>query len=67
MHIREVRTARKFGDFVLKQNHRNKIDLKYLPEIPRQALSNEVPRIYLFVVIMLMFTDVRDIMQAYTS
>ncbi len=50
MHIREVRTARKFGDFVLKQNHRNKIELKYLPEIPKQVLSNEVPRIYIFVV-----------------
>ena len=50
MHIKEVRTARRFGDFILKQNHRNKINIKYLPEIPRQVLYNEVPRIYLFVV-----------------
>jgi len=49
MHIKEVKTARKFGDFILKQNHRNKIDIKYLPEIPRQVLYNEVPRIYLLL------------------
>jgi hypothetical protein len=50
MHINQVRTAKKFGNFVLKQNHRNKIDINYLPDIPRQVLYNEIPRIYLFVV-----------------
>jgi len=33
MQIREVKTAIKVGDFVLRQNHRNKIDIKYLPTL----------------------------------
>lgn len=50
MKITDVKTAKKFGDFVLKQNHRNKIDITYLPNVPKQVLYNEIPRIYLFVV-----------------
>nr|AQS34705.1 hypothetical protein [uncultured archaeon] len=49
MHIREVRTAIKIGDFVLKQNHRNKIDIKYLSTINRTILTDDIARIYLFV------------------
>ena len=50
MNIKQVKTAIKIGDFVLKQNHRNKIDLKYLSEINKDVLNDDVARIYLFVV-----------------
>lgn len=33
MNIRDVKTAIKVGDFVLKKNHRNHIDIKYLPTL----------------------------------
>jgi len=33
MKIKNVKTAIKVGDFVLKQNHRNHIDIKYLPTL----------------------------------
>ncbi|MDP2951239.1 MAG: hypothetical protein Q8N55_02540, partial [bacterium] len=49
MHIKEVKTAIKIGDFVLKQSHRNKINLKYLPNLSRQILTDNLARIYLFV------------------
>ena len=50
MKIEEVKTARKLGDFVLKQNHRNKIDINYLDDISKEVLNDEIPRVYLFVV-----------------
>ncbi len=50
MKIKEVKTAIKVGDFVLKQNHRNKIDIKYLPNITKEVLNDDIARIYLFVV-----------------
>lgn len=49
MNIKDVKTAIKIGDFVLKQNHKNKIDIKYLPTISKEVLSDETPRVYLFV------------------
>lgn len=49
MHIKEVKTAIKIGDFVLKNNHRNKIDLKYLPNLDNKILTDDSARIYLFV------------------
>lgn len=49
MKINEVKTAIKIGDFVLKQNHRNKIDIKYLSNISKDVLNDNVARIYLFV------------------
>jgi len=49
MHIREVKTATKLGDFALKQNHRNKINIKYLPNLGKDVLYDETPRVYLFV------------------
>ena len=49
MDIKEVKTAKKLGDFVLKQNHRNKININYLPSIDKKILSDDSPRIYLFV------------------
>ena len=49
MKIKEVKTAVKVGDFVLKQNHRNKIDIKYLSNISKSVLNDNIARIYLFV------------------
>ena len=50
MNIKQVKTAIKIGDFVLKQNHRNKIDIKYLPNISNKVLTDETPRVYLLIV-----------------
>jgi hypothetical protein len=50
MNINQVKTAVKIGDFVLKQNHRNKIDIKYLSDISKDVLNNDIARIYLFVI-----------------
>lgn len=49
MNIDEVKTAIKVGDFVLKQKHRNKIDIKYLPELGNKVLADNSARIYLIV------------------
>ena len=48
MNINKVKNAKKIGDFVLEKNHRNKIDLKYLPNIPKKILLDETPRVYIF-------------------
>ena len=50
MNINEVKTAKKMGDFILKNNHRNKIDIAYLDTISKQELQDNSPRIYLMVV-----------------
>ena len=50
MKISEVKTAIKIGDFILKQNHKNKIDIKYLHNINKDVLNDNIARIYLFVV-----------------
>ncbi len=50
MKISEVNTAVKVGDFILKQNHRNKIDIRYLTTISREFLEENLARVYLFVV-----------------
>jgi len=49
MNINEVKTAKKLGNFVLKQNHRNKININYLSTIDKRILQDDSPRIYLFV------------------
>lgn len=49
MNIKEVKTAIKIGDFVLKNNHRNKIYLEYLPILSNEILIDDSARIYLFV------------------
>ena len=49
MNIKEVKTATKIGDFILKKDHRNKIDIKYLSNISKDILIDETPRVYLFV------------------
>ncbi|MFA7243927.1 MAG: hypothetical protein WC080_01390 [Patescibacteria group bacterium] len=47
MHISDVKTAIKIGDFVLKANHRNKIELKYSKEIENSTLVDDRARIYI--------------------
>ena len=47
MHIKDVKTAIKIGDFVLIRNH--KIDLKYLSNIDKKILTDDSARIYLMV------------------
>jgi len=49
MHISEVKTATKIGDFILRNNHRNKIDMHYLPDLSKEVLNDDTARIYLFV------------------
>ncbi len=49
MNIKDVKTAIKIGDFVLKQNHRNKIGLKYLSTLSNKILTDDSARIYLIV------------------
>lgn len=48
MNITEVTTARKIGDFVLRQASPNKIDIKYLSDIGLPTLTDNSARIYLF-------------------
>lgn len=47
MNIKDVKTAIKVGDFKLRQNHRNKIDIKYLPNLINKMLTDDSARIYL--------------------
>ncbi len=49
MNIKDVKTAIKVGDFVLKRKHRNKIDIKYSANISKKVLTDNVARIYLIV------------------
>lgn len=49
MDVKDVKTAKKIGDFVLRNNSRNKIDMKYLSEIDRETLTDDSPRVYLIV------------------
>ena len=49
MHIKDVKTAIKIGDFVLRKNGRNKIDIKYLPDLDNKILTDDSARIYLIV------------------
>ena len=47
MNIKEVKTAIKIGDFILRQNHKNKIDIRYLSNIDKKILTDNSARIYL--------------------
>lgn len=49
MNIRKVKTAIKIGDFILRQNHKNKIDIRYLPNIDTKILRDNAARIYLII------------------
>lgn len=47
MHINEVKTAIKVGDFVLRKGNRNKINFQFSPELDKKTLSDDAARIYL--------------------
>lgn len=47
MHIKEVKTAIKVGDFVLRKGNRNKISFQFSPELDKRVLSDDAARIYL--------------------
>jgi len=49
MKIKDVKTAMKVGDFVLRKEGRNKIDIKYLPNIDNKILTDNSARVYLIV------------------
>jgi len=49
MHIKDVKTAIKVGNFILRSSHRNKIDIRYLPSISDKTLTDDTARIYLIV------------------
>ena len=49
MNIKEVKTAKKVGDFKLKENHRNHIDIQYLPNFSNKVLTDNTARVYLIV------------------
>ncbi len=49
MDIKDAKTAIKVGDFVLRKNHSNKIDIKYLPILSNGMLTDDSARIYLIV------------------
>lgn len=49
MNIKDVKTAIKIGDFKLRRNHKNKIDIKYLPNLGNKILTDDSARIYLIV------------------
>jgi len=48
MNIKDVKTAIKIGDFVLRNNHKNKININYLSNIDKKILTDESARIYIF-------------------
>lgn len=47
MNIKDVKTAIKVGDFALKKNHRNHIDIKYLSTLNNKVLADNSARVYL--------------------
>lgn len=47
MNIKDVKTAIKVGDFFLKKNDRNHIDIKYLPTLGNKILTDNSARVYL--------------------
>jgi len=47
MKIKDVKTAIKVGDFALKQNHRNRIDINYLQILGNKVLTDNSARVYL--------------------
>ncbi|MGD0976737.1 MAG: hypothetical protein ABR875_00345 [Minisyncoccia bacterium] len=49
MNIKDVKTAIKVGDFVLRKNHRNKIDIKYLSSLSSDILTDNSARVYLII------------------
>ena len=50
MNIKEVKTAIKVGDFILKNNSPNRIDIRYLSTLKKDTLEDDSARVYLIVV-----------------
>ena len=49
MKITDVKTAIKIGDFILRENNKNKINIEYLKNLSNEILTDNLPRVYLFV------------------
>lgn len=49
MNIKDVKTAIKVGDFVLRKNNKNKIDIEYSLNIDKKILTDDSARIYLII------------------
>lgn len=49
MNIKDVKTAVKIGDFILRGNQKNKIDIRYSPNIDKKILTDNSARIYLII------------------
>ena len=49
MDISQAKNAIKYGDFILRQDSPNKIDIKWLPNITKEMLKDDTPRVYVFV------------------
>jgi len=49
MHINQVKTAKKIGRFILRQDGPNKIKVEYLPNLDPHILNDESARVYIFV------------------
>ena len=49
MKISKATNAIKYGDFILRQDSQNKIDIKWISTITSEMLKDETPRVYLFV------------------
>jgi len=49
MHIKDVKTAIKIGNFVLKKGNRNKIDFQYSSNLDKKILFDDSARVYLIV------------------
>ena len=47
MNIKDVKTATKVGDFVLRKDNRNKISFQYSSNLDKKSLSDDSARIYL--------------------
>jgi hypothetical protein len=47
MNIKEVKTAIKVGDFILRKHHKNKIGIEYLPNLDKKTLTDDTARVYL--------------------
>ncbi len=49
MKITEVKTAIKVGDFILRKDNKNKINIEYIQGLSKDVLTSNLPRVYLFV------------------
>lgn len=50
LDIKDTKKPVKIGDFVLRTNSPNKINIQYLPTISKKDLTTNIPRVYIFTV-----------------